>query len=384
MPTFLTPDAELHINTIRTSAPKYMQGYSDMFGRNHVLLSLMKENGMIETNAEGAAWIWQIAVREPQVRVFADNTRKTFSNHDAFEQMQVDVRGYEASDLLTEKQFKLNQGRTQLIKLYDTKMNMLGGSAVRKIQEWMYQDGDSATYSGGFLGFESCLAAGTVAATDIVAKPNDTYGGHSTALGTFGGTWTDTLATPPNANLSNDWPYGQGSSEYDATSPLLVNYTGEPFGTGTNLWKDNAEQCIRFANTIFRSRNGYSNSNGSPLVNLLSVKMYEEAENFYQDRFRIIHPYTMGDMGFSEKTMKLDGSVIVSDYACPAGVGYVLCPEHIEAFFLPVMNGSGDEPWIDVFGPTWSDAHGAYLMRISVHGNMRLQPKFIGKYGAFA
>jgi hypothetical protein len=34
---------------------------------------------------------------------------------------------------------------------------------------------------------------------------------------------------------------------------------------------------------------------------------------------------------------------------------------------------------IDMFGPDWSPEHGAYLMRASTFGNLRMNPKFMCK-----
>ncbi len=382
MAAFLQATAEAHINTVRANAPKYFKDFSDLTQRGHALLNLMKHYGMIEYNAGAAANIWQIMVREPQVKVAADTTRKTFANSDVYEQAQVDVRGLETDDLLTELQWKMNQnvGGTQLINLYDTKLRNLGITMMRRVQEFIYRDGDSAAYSNSFQGFESCLAEGTVVATDRIAAPSDSYAGHSTAVAGFGGTWTSDLPSADryNASIANDWPYGQGTSDYDAWSPVLWNWSSSAWGSGTKLWSDNVEEVVREAEAVMRSRNGFMD-NGSPLVFLVAPNLYSGAKNYYSTRMRIYQPFTGGDQGFPQDNIQIDGVVLKSDYAIPANTGYGICPQHMEMFTLPTMRGGGPDQMFDVFGPTWTEQYAAYLMRVSVFGNLRMSPKFMMK-----
>lgn len=383
MPAFLSFTDEHHINTIRTAAPEYMSGFTDLTARGHILLALMKENGMIEYGATAAAASYKVKVYEPEIRTSTDTTRKVFSNHNAFEEMQVAVRWYEGSDSLTEQQWKLNQGKTQLIPLWDSKMKDLGTTAVKKLNEWIYRDGNLAAYQDGFQGFESCLADnGSTVVGDRVALPFDSYGGHSTALANFGGSWSTDFASGDryNAGLSNDWPHGAGWSNYDAHSPLLLNWSSNRWAAGSTLWADNCEEVLREGSAIMRARNGFNEMANMPLVYLLPSHMYTGAQNFYSQRFRTITPYRSGEQGFpSASTIEIDGVVLKSDYGCPVNTFYGLCPQHIELFFMLCRNASGEEPMIDVDGPVWTTESAAYLMRISLGGNLRQYPKFMIK-----
>jgi hypothetical protein len=395
MPQFLTITEEAHINNIRTSAPLYMQHFSDLTKRNHMLLMMMEGWGNIEYNAGEVARVWQVKVRQPEVRTFSNTTNKTFIDHDAFEQLQVGVRGYEASDLLKELEWKRNQGETRLVDLYQDKMENLGTAMVERIQEWLYRDGDNASFLDGYQGFESCLApensttGGTDPdATDRCVLPLDTYGGHATTLANFGGTWSADLPAASRMNksqgLSNDWPYGQGSTDYDPLSPTMWAYDADDWGTGTNEWSDNVEEVVRNMATVLRNKNGMG-TGPIDLCLLLAPDLYPDAENYYSSRFRIIQPFSGGDQGFPvAQSMHIDGVALKSDYGCPPGVGYGLCPNHIEMFNYRVMNPGGRKPMIDVFGPDWSPEHGAYLMRTSTFGNLRLQPKFMAKVATTA
>ncbi len=378
--------ADEHINVIRGAAPTYMKGFSDLTHRGHILLALMKQHGMIETGAQDHARIWQVQAYEPDIRVGSDTTRQTFQNHNPYKQAQVDVRDYVGTDLLTEAQYKKTRGRTQLINHYDQKLKNLGTAAVRRIQEWIYRDGDSADYLDGFQGFESCLGDdGGTLVTEKIAAPSDTYGGLSTALGALGGSWSTDIASADryNAGLANDFPYGQGDTEYDYFSPLLVNWGSSAWTTAGN-WSDNCNEVIRFASTVMRSRNGYMNADGLPMITMLAPNLYEEAENFFDDRFRIIQPYTGGDLGFNQKTLDLNGTVLTPDYAVPANTGYGVCPAHMEAFFLECIHNAIEDSIIDSEGPVWSIERAAWLYRITIFGNLRMQPKFMVKFANYA
>lgn len=381
MPQFLQADADIHINNIRTAAPLYMSGYADLTLRSHILFALMKEQGMFEFNATSASTIYQIQVREPEVRTSQDTTRKVFQNSSVFEQCQVGVRWYEATDMLTEIQWKENQGRTQLIDLYDTKMKNLGTAMVRRLQEWAYRDGNSSPYTDGFQGFESCLADnGSTVAADRIALPSDSYAGQSTALASFGGSWSADSTDYYNAGLTNDWPYGSGTANYDAFSPLLLNYSSTSWSSGSTLWSDNLEEVLREGSAIMQAKNGFNNTADVPVVYLMSPKLYVQSKSFYSQRFRMLAPYRDNEVGFpSRETISLDGVVLKSDYACPVNVFYGICPQHMEMFWMTCRNPSGENPFIDVDGPVWDISTASYLMRLAAGGNLRMQPKFMLK-----
>lgn len=391
MPQFLQSDYVGHINTIKTAAPAYMKGFADMTRRGHILFALMSEQGMFEYGATEASKFYQMKVYEPEVRTSSDTTRKVFTNHNAYEQCQVGIRWYETSDMLTEIQWKLNQGKTQLIPLWETKMKDLGIATKNRLQEWAYRDGNVSPYTDGFQGFESCLADdGNTIAADKIALPSDSYAGHSTALANFGGSWPSDLAAASRANaqLSNDWPWGIGTSNYDANSPLLLNWSSTSWGAGSALWEDNCEEVLREGSAIMQTRNGYLQTGDTPpVVYLMNTKLYTGVKNFYSQRFRMIQPYRDTEVGFpSTGTLTIDGVVVKADGACPVNTFYGLCPQHIELFWMICMNpAQGDDtPMFDVHGPTWDESTAAYLMRLHVGGNLRMFPKFMIKGKNFA
>lgn len=398
MASFLTITEQASLNNIRAAAPNYMQGYSDLTKRNHLLLAMMDQIGNIEYGASEVARIWQVKVRNPTVSVFANTTNKTFLDSQVFEQMQVGIRGYEASDLLKELDWKKNRtsaGDHQLVNLYDFKMETLGRAMVEHVQNSIPKDGDAAANSNGYQGFESCLlpentntGSDACTANDRVVVPNDTYGGISTQLGNLGGTWSSDIVAGNRMNIDqnvdNDWPYGVGDSQYDALSPVLINYASSNWAGGTT-WADNVEECVREMSAILRNKNGMG-MGSTDIVMLLAPNLYPQAENYYSTRFRVNQPFTGGDQGFPvANSLYIDGTAVKQDYSIPADIGYAIAPEAIEFFNLALMNQpSSEASMIDTFGPTWSESHAAFLMRVSTHGNLRMSPRGLGKFATTA
>ncbi len=357
MPGFLTVTAQAALQNVRAAAPLFMSGYSDLTMRNHVLLDMMEQFGNVEYNADSViSCVWKILVRKPKVRTFQNTTRKTFGDHNGLEELQVDVRGYENDDSLKELDYKRNQGSTQLINLLELKLKQMGQSMCENIVEGLYRDGNTTAYQDGYQGFESCLGANNSARggtdadnDDAVILPSDSYGGHSTDLGYFGGTSTAEIASTSRMNqgqgADNDFPYGQADSQYDAMSPVLWNYNAERWGSGSNLWVDNNEDVVREALNVLHNRTGIGPD--ARIAFLIAPDLYPGLENHFGDRFRIAQTAT-GNHGFPEyQTLQIDGCSFKSDSGCPSGIGYGFVANHMEFFNLGTMNGGGEKPMID-------------------------------------
>ena len=395
MPSFLPITLEASLNNVRTAAPNYMSGFSDLTIRGHMLLDMMNSLGNIENNASDIARIWKIKVRQPNVRTLSNTTRKTFTDSDAFEELQVGVRGYESSDMLKELDYKRNQGPLQLINLLDTKLADIGETLKQKIQEGMYRDGDSVAYQDGYQGFETVLGCNNTArggadadATDRIILPSDSYGGHSTDLGYFGGSTSNEIAAADRMNktqgLANDFPYGHPTTDYDAMSPSLWNYTSTGWGSGSGLWEDNVEEVMREALNALHHRTGVGGN--VKVAFLIAPDLYPGVENHYSSRFRIIQPATNGEQGFPQfQMLQIDGCSVKSEYGCPPTLGYGFVANHMEMFnYAPMMKPSAGASMIDIFGPTWEEMLAAYIMRADTVGNLKLSPKYMCKLAPLA
>lgn len=380
MATVLPTSSDEHVELVRASAPKYFKGESDLTFRNRMWLALMEKYGVIDYGVDTSyACVWNVVNKLPDVSTFGDSGDINFDEHSALAQLTVNVRGYKATDRLPKKQYLLNKGnKTKISNLYRMKSEHLLKAMRYNVCAEVYTDGYATNNTHRFIGLESFMGAGTVAAGDRIAMTSDTYGGLSTALGNAGGTWSDSgvAASQYNSTLSNDFPFGQGSSEYDYVSPLLVNWSSTAWPSTSTSFVDNCEDMLRFTILAQRHRGALEGST-APLVALFGTGLYNDFLTFYSARNHQQIPIPEAvELGFPE-TINFEGSWISHDYNCEVNTGYLLAPEMMELF-------TPQGQLFDVEGPEWSTPDQAFLYIVSLFGNLRFQPKFFAKMKNYA
>jgi len=313
------------IGVVHATRPKYMKGASDLTIRGRLILSLLKKKGRIVLNQSGTTCNWQVEFSQPPVISYADGGQVDFSNHDALRQLEIDWRGYVATDTLTKKQNAMNAGDEQLVNLYQTKQNRLMKSLRNNFAGEMYKDGSASGRENNVHGLETFMGDGTTVVADRVAQPSDTYGigALSTALGDQGGSWSSDLGTSPNAAVATDWPDGQGDSEYDYLSPKLVNWGSTSWGTTSpsNTWILNAWRVIGQTITWLTTTGG---PEGMPDICVLAPNLFQGYKNAAESKQRIVVPHKGAqDLGFGN-VLNQDGVAIQGDFDCPVDTGYML------------------------------------------------------------
>ena len=114
------------ILAVKATAPKYLKGASDQTIRQRVLLSMLDSRGQLKFNVDGHTESnWLIQVRDPQIRQYGDSARQNFTEHDAYESLQIDVRGYIGTDKLSHRTGLLNRGKLAIVNHYDEKLKIL-------------------------------------------------------------------------------------------------------------------------------------------------------------------------------------------------------------------------------------------------------------------
>lgn len=369
--------ADEWIGVIHTTRPKYMKGASDLTIRSRLILSLLKRKGRIETNVSGTTCKWQVEFSQPDVTSYADGGQIDFSNHDAFRQLEVDWRGYVATDTLTKKQNAMNAGPEQLINLYQTKQNRLMKSLRNKFSGELYKDGSASGRENNVHGCETFLGDdGATVVGDLVANPSDTYGltSLSTALGNQGGSWTS-AGTAPNATLGTDWPNGNGDSEYDFLSPKLINYGSTSWDGTSNTWAKNCWRAIGQAITWLTSTGG---TEGRPDILVLAPNLFQGYKNANESKMRINVPHkTAQDLGFSN-VLNQDGCAIQSDFDCPVDQGYMFNLDTITIRSIMPELFWGEGPDKDPRS-LWS-----WLWGVGFFGNLAWEPKHVAKFKNYA
>lgn len=382
MSTTLIPSTtEEQISVAKANAPKFFKGASDFTFRHRLWLAMLQRYGNIEFNASSFACTWNVEAYQPEVRQYGDSGDMEFNQHDALEQLTVNVRGYVASDRMTEMQKLMNQGSTQITNEYKEKSVRLIKTMLKSLCGELYVDGYAANNGRRFIGIESFMGTdGATVAGDRIANPSDTYGGLSTAFAALGGTWSSDLdaADRPSAALANDFPFGKGSSQADFMVPLMLNTGSTSWASGESGWKNNCESIMRFAKITQTSRGAMEENPRAPFLHMLSSQLYFEAQEYFAAKYRGWIPHQEShDLGFSD-TMMFEGAAMVHEFDCPAGSGYGIVPSMMEMFVLtPQLYGFK--------GPQEAIEKLAYLYLCYVFGNLRfLTPKFFSKYSNFS
>jgi hypothetical protein len=372
--SLVPPSVEGHVNRVRDIAPKYWKGASDLTVRNRLTFYIMNRYGRMSFNARSHSQVWNAKIKQPQVLPLVDNVPLEFVNQDTDIQFYIGIKGMGVTDTMPELEYLLAQGAPeQIVDRYNRKSADMTESLEQRLQKSFYTDGNDAANAYDYVGIKTALGHGTVAVGDKVAVPSGTYAGQSIALASNGGTWSAALATPPNSTIAKDWPFGQGSSEYDGTSSMTWNYASSQFGTSSTTWEDNAVRCVTEAATALVHRGGYANGGGAPLVCVMASEMFIALKHSFRSQNRQLMPYRDGDLGFPQDTIMVDGILFMSDYNVPAGEAYMFAPQYMEMFNV--------HPNIyKEYGPEFSMIHRGFLYMATAYGNFKWQPKYLVKF----
>lgn len=373
--TLVPSTAPGHIDLIRSVMPQYWKDVGDLTARNFLTFNVLQQYGSITFNHKSHTQVWAARVRQPLVSTATENSPIEFQNWDTLIQFQIGNRGYRATDFMPEIQELVSNGSPHAItNRYNEKSADLAQAMVERLSRAFYLNGNAAANAADMAGILTALSydAGTVTAADKIALPTGSYCGQNLALGSLGGSWSADLPTKPNASLARDFPFGQGTSEYDATSPLIVNYGSTAWGTGGTTWATNAVEAVSFAQTAMIHRGGQS-LNGAPPMVVMSSEMMPDLKANFRDKNRQIMPYTNGDLGFPGNTMTVDGAVYSTDYAVPAGNAFMYLPQYMHAFFLHNQMYSPR-------GPEFSMEKNGFLYYVASYGNFKFQPKFLCRF----
>ena len=356
-------------------APLYWRAVSDLTVRNYLTMYTLRKWGALTFGAKASSQVWNARIKTPTVLPAVDGQPLEFVNWDTDIQFYIGYKGYRGTDILPEAEYLQNHGSPNAITdRYDRKSKELAQALIQHVSESFYLDGNDAANAFEMTGIKTALSynPATCGATDKVGLPNGTYAGQSCALGNLGGSWSADSASPPNATLAKDWPFGQGTSDYDGTSPLIVNYGASNWGTAATTWRANAIAATSYAQTAMLHRGGQSMVGAMPQVTMAS-EMFTEFKDSFRENNRQMMPFRDGDLGYPGETLMVDGMVYSMAYEVPSGEAYMYLPQYAEAFFLhDQIYGS--------MGPEYSMPHGGHLYYISSYGNYKFAPKYLCRF----
>lgn len=355
---------------LKTTVPAYFREATDHTIRNRLLLKLLEVQGNVILNVKTPKMIWDIEVKEPSVRALAGGDRHHWGTMDPYVQLEISHAELEATETMDRRFQMINSNSPQaIVDEAGKKVDRLVRTMSRQINSQFYADNTGAnnlylTGIGSFMKYTSPTAG------DWILKPavGTTYGGLSIEIGAMGGTWSANLGTKPCVALATDWPEGQGSAEYDYNSPKMINVTSSIGGSAG--WSNNCLKAIRRMTRAIRHTGG---DGTVPMLQLLSTELYSQVEDLIENRERTRIDDYASNLGFPA-TISYNGSLLATDFDCPAGVGYALNPSttalysvHSDLFFTD---------------SDWSTESQLSQFLVGFLGNYVMQPKYTGAYFA--
>jgi hypothetical protein len=196
---------------------------------------------------------------------------------------------------------------------------------------------------------------------DAVGYPNDTYATISTVLGNAGGDWES----------GSIWPDGDGDTEYDFWSPLVVNAS-----SSTNF--GDLIEALRYG-LITVQRNASLEDQIS--TGILSRTYYQTAINLLDNKEEIqITPggdYSLRSLGF-KNSFALDGVEFTFDSALSGSLGYGYSYMNCEL-------RSMDDTLLRPEGPEYDIHTQSYNAVVSTLSNLKYKsPRNFVKWAALA
>ena len=359
---------------LKEAAPAYLKGRADNTIRNRLLLMLLASKGRIKYNASSHKLYWDVKAGQRVIEAYGDDGVINFQRSDLHEQLNIDWRGYKMSDRMTEKQRLMLGDLTAIINRYSEIAEDMMDDLQDGFCGELFVDGYATNNTNRLHGLESFFGTTSDGAANRIGQPSDTYGGHSTAVATRGGTWSTGTTTKPNAELATDWPDGNGTADYDWNSPKVVNYSSTNWGTGSTTWADNCERVLG-QTTIWTTLTG--GKKGRPSIYLLAGDLFYDYQNKMRAKYRIQVPHSeANDLGFSE-TLNQDGVMIQPDFDVPAATGYGL---NINQMNLDSL----DNVLFSSRGPEYDINTDGYLWLIGFFGNVKYNIKHFSKLAALA
>jgi hypothetical protein len=351
---------------VNTTIRKYIRKEEVNTLRNRKLTALLKEKGRITYNHSGESLDWKVRYKQAPLMGFADADTLTFPRRTRRKTANLDWRGYALAESMTQKEKLMNRSTEAIIKLYSSIAEDMMEEAGELFGDELYIDGNATGNSKRFHGIESFLGGTTADGTADVALNADTYAGINCALGNYGGTWSGT------------WPNGQGDSEYDFWTPVLVNYLSSGIGGSGDTWLTQGVEALRFG--IIKCQRNKSKKGALDLI-LLTSQLYEGLLNQLDSKERFVsrpgrNEGSLAKLGFTD-VLNFDGVDISWEYGVPATIGYGFNMDKMELCSLQSQLFVPEGPEYDMASASWRFA-------LHCYGNIKYNPRHFMKLDDYA
>lgn len=340
-----------------TTINNYIKGeVVNVFRRRRLLAVLMKKK-LISYNENGILLDWKVRFKRAPLTAIGPYSSATFTNRNRWKTAQLPYRAYIATDAMTKMERLQNRGPAAIVNVYKQIARDLMDDIKDNFAEELYIDGNATGNTDRIHGLESCLAASGT--SNYINTSNDTYAGHSTVLGTSGGSWTGT------------WPQGYGDAHYDWWTPLLVDTDNTAdFGAGST-WANSATDMLRFG-IVHGQRNDVDldmvlmdQTSYFDFLNLLETKERIQVERNPESSILV-------SLGFGD-VVNFDGVDCTWEQGIASGTRYGIDYDSLELCSLQKDLFVADAEDYDIESRT-------YRWSADFFGNMKMNPRHLVKW----
>lgn len=303
-----------------TTLANYVREVDKEMLRGYMFLALLEEAGRVTYNHSGEGIVWSVQYRTHDIEGNTGQTPRNYARRNLWKQAATEWRGYQATDMMYEKEFQTNKGPEGIVKVFDGMIDRLMESMKQGLSRQFFNDGSASGNEDLWEGLETLFgatqtinintgAARTANQADKCAYPNTTYAQIQTTLGQYGG----------DNEPGEIWPNGVADPQYDFWTPVIVLYNSTAFSGASQTFLAQGEEAMRFA-MLSMERNGQ-----------LAEQMTQWwlGRNLYQDHLQrqdnrqeiqVQSNYTVRALGF--KSTQFDGVEVAWEPSTPSNRGY--------------------------------------------------------------
>ena len=372
-----------NLNVTNATIPRWLRSVDNHTMRERIFFAKAKKEKVFESGHTGHELRWKERDRDLALQARGDGTELIYTTPDYLQEYTTDVRGYVMPHKLSEKQQILNTGDEAIVKYMDDIGPTAKDSIAKQFaSELLTRDGSATGYENYINGLGTIISSGKFTtpsdASDQIAVPGaNSYAGLSMALGNASGSsWTSDLGAGnyPNSTLARDYPFGQGTANYNPRSPLCVVVDADSWGTDSREPADNLGIALRHSTHWQRRLRGGA-SNG-PQLYLIGSDWWMDYQAYQEAKFRNLVPHEEGrDLGFPE-TLKQDQVMIAPDYDMPSSSFYGINFRFMKVCRWVNPPGVSTDSETMFYSTGWKtdDKTGDKYMRFGFWGNTKLWP----------
>jgi len=330
------------------------------------MTAMVQKRGRVLANQGGKDFDWRVKILRTPLLPYSDFDLLAYERIDRARVATLDWRSYIAMDAISWYERQLSKGMEAIIKTYEEMTKNVQEDAEEQFALEWFVDGNATGNQRRIHGLESIFSVSGLSGAGFVGVPNDNYAGLSTGLGALGGDWNTV-----DAGGNNNWPDGAGDYQFDAWSPVVIDYRSLVWGGATNEWADNGSTCMRYGNLVAQRNN---NAGDGLDFWLLERSMYQDFLQQLDDKERILverdkKSSLLVSMGFN--ATYFDGVEVTWEWGLPYSsntvdnrVGYGINIDKIE--YLSALSGI-----FAARGPEVDPSRDAEVIKVAAIGNVK-------------